>query len=95
MSAEKVLGWLTAAALLGALYAAITDTDVPEVYLTSKGECVRVLVVEDGREVKKPCSSVDLKHDRYDPVPVYGTEAETQAYAAEIAAELKKQQAAR
>lgn len=92
--AEKPFALLTGAALMMAVYAVIIgSTGLPTVQIGDQDQCVRVLVVEGDKEVAKPCSAVNLKEDRYHVERVYGTDAETKRWAAEIADQLKQQAA--
>ncbi len=49
------------------------------------GQCVRVIVVLDGRETARPCSAIDLDRGRYDTEYVYGTAQEEADFQKEMA----------
>ncbi len=49
------------------------------------GQCVRVLVVFEGRETVRSCSVINLDTDRYDTEYVYGTPAEAADFQKDMA----------
>lgn len=60
-------------------------TPLPTVQIGDKDQCVRVLAIENGQEVKRSCDTIDLQVDRYHTERVFGTDAEVAAFKQEMA----------
>jgi hypothetical protein len=92
MESSKGNGWFATALVLAmfALYVIANATPLPTVQMKEDGTCVRVLAIEDGKEVVRKCGTINLKHDHYNHEYVFDTDAETRAFAQEVASELAK-----
>jgi hypothetical protein len=86
-----LLGSLLTAYAAVSFYAHVHPAHSYIVQTKYDGTCVKILdMTQDGKKTILPCEAIAVTSGRYDPEPVYGTDAETQAFARDVAAHLPK-----